>query len=73
MIVVGERINGQFPLVSKAIDARDAKFIQDLAAQQLNAGANILDVNTGPGRDDGPEAMAWLVRSIQDAHDVRLA
>ncbi len=73
MIVVGERINGQFPQVSKAIDARDAKFIQDLAAQQINAGADILDVNTGPGRDDGPEAMAWLVRTIQDAHDVRLA
>ncbi len=73
MIVVGERINGQFPQVSKAIDARDAKFIQDLALEQISGGANVLDVNTGPGRDDGPEAMAWLVKTIQDAVDVRLS
>jgi 5-methyltetrahydrofolate corrinoid/iron sulfur protein methyltransferase len=73
MIVVGERINGQFPQVSKAIDARDAKSIQQMAVDQVKAGANVLDVNTGPGRDDGPEAMAWLVNSIQDAVDARLA
>jgi 5-methyltetrahydrofolate corrinoid/iron sulfur protein methyltransferase len=72
MLVIGERINGQFPQVSKAIDDRDAKAIQDLARVQLDAGAHVLDVNTGPGRDDGPEAMAWLVKTIQDAHDVRL-
>jgi 5-methyltetrahydrofolate corrinoid/iron sulfur protein methyltransferase len=73
LIVVGERINGQFPQVSKAIDDRDTKFVQDLAVQQVKAGAGILDVNTGPGRDDGPEAMAWLVNTIQDIVDVRLA
>jgi len=73
LIVVGERINGQFPQVSKAIDARDAKFVQQMALDQVKAGANVLDVNTGPGRDDGPEAMAWLVNTIQDAVDARLA
>lgn len=73
MLVVGERINGQFPQVSKAIDARDPKYIRELAGEQIHAGADILDVNTGPGRDDGPEAMAWLVKTIQDAFDVRLA
>ena len=72
MIVVGERINGQFPQVSKAIDARDSKFIQDLALEQVSGGAHLLDVNTGPGRDDGPEAIAWLVKTIQDATDARL-
>ena len=71
MIVVGERINGQFPLVSKAIDARDAKFIQDLALEQVNGGARILDINTGPGRENGPADMAWLVKTVQDAVQVR--
>ncbi|OGS41468.1 MAG: dihydropteroate synthase DHPS [Euryarchaeota archaeon RBG_16_62_10] len=73
MIVVGERINGQFVLVGKAIDARDAKYIQDLALEQVNAGANVLDINTGPGRSDAAEAMAWLVKSVQDAVDVRVS
>lgn len=73
MIVIGERINGQFPQVSKAIDARDAGFIQNLALEQVNAGANLLDINTGPGRDDSPAAMAWLVKTVQDATETRLS
>jgi len=73
VIVVGERINGQFPQVAKAIDARDAKFIQDLALEQVKGGAHVLDLNTGPGRDDAPATMAWLVKTVQDAVDVRLS
>lgn len=73
MIVVGERINGQFPAVAKAIDARDAAAIQELAVSQVRAGAHVLDVNTGPGREDAAAAMTWLVRTIQDIVDVRLA
>jgi len=73
LIVIGERINGQFPQVSKAIDARDSKYIQSLAVEQTNAGAHVLDVNTGPGREDGPAAMEWLVKTIQDIVHVRLS
>ncbi len=73
MIVVGERINGQFPQVAKAIDAKDSKFIQDLAHAQVDAGAHILDVNTGPGREDAAGAMTWLVKTIQDSVDVRVS
>jgi 5-methyltetrahydrofolate corrinoid/iron sulfur protein methyltransferase len=72
MIVVGERINGQFPQVAKAIDARDTKYIQDLANEQIKGGANVLDVNTGPGRDDAQEAIVWLVKTIQDVADIKL-
>ncbi len=72
MIVIGERINGQFPQVAKAIDAKDAKFIQELARVQVDAGAHFLDVNTGPGREDAAGAMSWLVTTIQDSLDVRL-
>ncbi len=73
LIVIGERINGQFSQVAKAIDRRDTKLIQDLALEQTNAGAHILDINTGPGRDDAPVAMAWLVRTVQDVVQVRLS
>ncbi len=72
MIAIGERINGQFPMVSKAIDAKDSKSIQDLARAQVDAGAQLLDVNTGPGREDAAGAMTWLVNTIQDAVDTRL-
>ena len=72
MIVIGERINGQFPQVAQAIDRRDAKFIQELALEQVKGGAHVLDINTGPGRQDAAEAMTWLVKSVQDLVDIRV-
>ncbi|HEY3421398.1 MAG TPA: dihydropteroate synthase [Methanomassiliicoccales archaeon] len=72
MIVISERINGLFTSVGRAIDNRDAKFIQQHALKQVECGANILDINVGPGREDGPAAMDWLVRAVQDVTDVPL-
>lgn len=59
--------------MGRAIDARDAKTIQALARAQVDAGARMLDVNTGPGRDDAPEAMRWLVETVQDVVEARLS
>ena len=73
MLIIGERINGQFTSVGKAIDDRDEKYIQELALSQEKAGAHYLDVNTGPGRDDGPACMEWLVKTVQAVTDVRIS
>jgi len=73
MYVISERINGLFTSVGKAIDGRDAKFIQELAVKQVECGAQALDVNVGPGREDGPTAMEWLVRTVQEVADVPLS
>ena len=72
MYVISERINGLFTSVSKAIDRRDAKWVQEHALRQLDCGAQALDINTGPGRDDGPAAMEWLVRTVQEVTSVPL-
>ncbi|MBM3475150.1 MAG: methyltetrahydrofolate--corrinoid methyltransferase, partial [Armatimonadetes bacterium] len=48
MIVIGERLNGMFKDVGKAIVEQDGAVIQDLAKRQLEAGANVLDLNVGP-------------------------
>ena len=73
MYIISERINGLFTSVSKAIDRRDAKWIQDHALRQVQCGAQALDINTGPGREDGPAAMEWLVRTVQDVTEVPLS
>jgi 5-methyltetrahydrofolate corrinoid/iron sulfur protein methyltransferase len=73
MIVISERINGLFTSVMRAIDNKDEKFIQDLAVAQVEAGAGILDINTGPGVDNAPEIMTWLVKTVQDAVDVQMS
>jgi 5-methyltetrahydrofolate corrinoid/iron sulfur protein methyltransferase len=72
MYIISERINGLFTSVSKAIDNRDSKWIQEHALKQLVCGAQALDINTGPGREDGPSAMEWLVRTVQEVTEVPL-
>lgn len=72
MYVISERINGLFTSVSKAIDRRDAKWVQEHALKQLECGAQALDINTGPGREDGPAAMEWLVRTVQEVTEAPL-
>ena len=73
MYIISERINGLFASVSKAIDHRDAKWIQGHALRQIECGAQALDINTGPGREDGPAAMEWLVKTVQEVTDAPLS
>jgi len=73
MIVIGERINGMFKAVRKAIQAQDKAAIQDIAKKQIEAGANMLDVNVGPAAADEVAAMQWLVETIQEVTDIPLA
>lgn len=73
MLVISERINGLFKSVGKAIENRDEEFIKQLALDQIKAGADILDLNTGPGMDDEPEVMEWMVKIIQEVTDVQLS
>ncbi len=72
MFVIGERINGMFTDVKKAIQAEDPAPIQELAKGQVAAGANALDINVGPATTDKVGAMKWLVEVAREAVDVPL-
>ena len=73
MIIIGGDINGYSKSVGAIIDKRDTKTIQNMALRQIDAGAHILDLNVGPGRDDAADAMKWLVTAVQDVVDVTLS
>ncbi|MEE9151954.1 MAG: dihydropteroate synthase [Thermoplasmata archaeon] len=73
MIVISERINGLFRSVGKAIEDKDEDFIKQLALDQVKLGADILDLNTGPGMDNEPEIMKWLITTIQEVTDAQLS
>jgi len=73
MIVIGERLNGMFKDVGKAIVEQDKAVIQDLAKRQLEAGANVLDLNVGPTAEDAVGAMKWLVETTREVTDAPLA
>lgn len=70
MLVIGELINGMYKNVARAIADRDKSFIQKLAREQVQAGADMLDVNVGPAATDAVEAMKWLVETVQEEVDV---
>ena len=73
MYVIGERINGMFVDVKRALQERNADVIQDLAKRQMAAGATALDVNVGPAVSDAQGAMLWLVETIRAVSDAPLA
>lgn len=69
MFVIGERINGMFKEVKKAIEERNKEVIQGLAMKQLKAGADALDVNVGPTKGKAVDNMLWLIEAIQEVTD----
>jgi 5-methyltetrahydrofolate--homocysteine methyltransferase len=72
MQIIGEKINGTLKEVKTAIRERNASFIQDLARKQVEAGAALVDVNAGTRPDEEPEALSWLVRTVQEAVEAPL-
>lgn len=75
MLVVGERINtsrkvkGE-PVIENAVAGRDVEFIEKLAKDQVEAGATYVDLNCGTLREGEPDALEWLVKTVQAVVDV---
>ncbi len=73
MLLIGENIQIMSPPIKQAIEARDARYIQELAVRQVEAGAGIIDLNIGPQKKLGHEVMPWIVQAVQDVVDVPLS
>ena len=61
IILIGERINGSFKDVGRAIQEHDKTVIQDRVARQEAGGADYLDVNMGAASRNADD-YAWLVQ-----------
>lgn len=73
MILIGERINGMFRDIGRAIREGDKGPIVEWAQKQEKAGADYLDLNVGPASEDPVKAMAWLVDTVQEVSPVPLS
>lgn len=73
MQIIGEKINGTRKQVRQAIADRDAKYIQNLARRQAEAGSTWLDVNAGTHPDQEPDDLVWLVETVQAVVDTPLS
>jgi 5-methyltetrahydrofolate corrinoid/iron sulfur protein methyltransferase len=73
MFIIGELINGMYQDIGRAIKEKDRSVIQKRAREQVEAGADCLDVNCGPASKQPLVDMPWLVETIQEVTDKPLA
>lgn len=67
MLIVGELINASRKKIGLAIESQDKAFIQKTASDQLQNGADYIDVNAGIFVGKEAEYLKWLVSTVQDA------
>lgn len=72
MLIVGERINTTRKSINAAVEARNAELISSEAINQAEAGADLIDVNSGTRLKTEVADMEWLVSVVQEAVDNRL-
>jgi len=65
MIIIGENINGSRNIIREKLNNRDSAFFCNLAEQQIEGGAEMLDINIGDADPEDFSAMQWLIRNIQ--------
>jgi 5-methyltetrahydrofolate corrinoid/iron sulfur protein methyltransferase len=73
MYIIGENIHIISDKVKEALSTKDAKFFQDLAVAQVEAGAQALDLNMGPRKKDWEEVFPWMVQTVESVVDVPLS
>ena len=67
MLIVGELINASRKSIAGYIEKKDASALQAIAKDQLEAGANYIDINAGVFVDREVEDLRWLVETVQSA------
>ena len=74
MLIIGELINSTRKEVKEALQNQDEKTIRRLAREQVDAGADVLDVNTATSRAQEIEHLEWVIDLIYDevGEEVRL-
>ncbi|MBE0409132.1 MAG: dihydropteroate synthase [Anaerolineales bacterium] len=72
MYIIGENIHIISDKVKAALKAKDAKFFQGAAVEQVEAGASALDLNLGPRKKDWEEVFPWITETVEAVVDVPL-
>lgn len=73
MIIIGEKINGSIPAVKRAIAAKDADFIRNLAQAQAEVGVDYIDVCAAVDTEIEVETLEWLIGLVQEVTAVPVA
>jgi len=72
LIIIGEKINGSIPSMGRAIAARDAAYIRDIARKQAESEVDFIDVCASVDTGEA-ETLAWLIGLVQEVCDTPLS
>lgn len=72
MYIIGENIHIISPKVKEALKERDAKFFQKLAVEQVEGGAQAIDLNLGRQKKEWEEVFPWITKVVEEVVDVPL-
>lgn len=72
MKLVADNIRITKAVIQKALDQRDPGPIQDLVIQCASAGAQAIDINTGPLKKNPGAAMTFFVEAVQGVTNLPL-
>ncbi len=73
MLIVGERINTSRKAVNEAVEKRDVAYIEADVKAQVEAGADIIDVNAGSRSASELDDLRWLIDVIEKVVGARLS
>ncbi len=73
MEIIAERINTSIKYIEKAYVEKNAKVIQEEALKQVEAGADIIDINAGLKLDNNVQRLEWAVDVVQEVTDFPLS
>src|SRR4030065_1457791 len=73
MYIIGESIHILSDKVKEGLKNKDTRFFQELAVKQVEAGAQALDLNLGPRKNDWAEVFPWMVDTVEAVVDVSLS
>lgn len=73
IICIGESINIMSSKIGSAIKEKFAEPIKKMAKEQVEKGADYLDLNIGPAKKDGKEIAEWIVKIVEEEVDVPIS
>ena len=73
MLILGELFNTSREVILENVTKRNAGYVQKLAREQVEAGADYLDISCGQPLDTEIEVMKWLLGAIQEAVEAPLS
>ena len=70
MIIVADNLRITLPAIGRAVEQLDPEPIRQMAGACIDAGAQAIDINSGPLSRHPEEKMTFLVRTVQEFVDV---